>query len=173
MIARENAREAEWKARREKEAAEASKRRREEKELEDEIARQRDRAKRDEFEKRIDVLTLGEKRFTTNAEKEEFLEDVTRALVRMLVAEEGPMVRARIQNMHPSDAVSVLSSEGRRNPDPIVRDKTQTVCDTRTIPDWRARCGELLKRNVLTLPVVMSRFYLSVLVNAAPFTASK
>jgi hypothetical protein len=151
IVARDNAREAERKARREKEAAETAKRRLEEKALDDEVSRQRDLAKLDEFEKQIDVLTIGEKRFATNTEKNEFLENATRALVRFLAAHEAPAVRAKIQYMSPRDAVNALNSLATRRSEPSAREQVDKTCNARTVPDWRAACGKLLKRDVLKL----------------------
>ena len=151
IVARDNAREAERKARREKEAAETAKRRLEEKALDDEVSRQRDPAKLDEFEKQIDVLTIGEKRFATNTEKNEFLENATRALVRFLAAHEAPAVRAKIQYMSPRDAVNALNSLATRRSEPSAREQVDKTCNARTVPDWRAACGKLLKRDVLKL----------------------
>jgi hypothetical protein len=173
IVARDSARDTERKARRGKEAAEAAKRRLEEKALEDEVSRQRDLAGREEFEKRIDALTTGEKRFVTDAEKYEFLEHATRALVRFLAAHEPPAVRAKIQYIPPRDAVSALNSLGTRKSDASANEQVEKTCNARMIPAWRARCGDLLKRDVLALPVVTTGFYLSVLVNAATLTSKR
>lgn len=97
IVARDNAREAERKARREKEAAETAKR------------------------------------------------------VRFLAAHEAPAVRAKIQYMSPRDAVNALNSLATRRSEPSAREQVDKTCNARTVPDWRAACGKLLKRDVLKL----------------------
>ena len=176
MVARDAARDAEQKKRQEKRSAEEDKRRKEQKALDDEIIRQRDLLNRAEYDKRIDALALGQKRFVSDAEKQEFLEETTGVLVRLLVATQGHPAHAlrwKVVNRSPRDAVDIINYEGKTMPDMALRAEAQKICDARTIPDWRIRCGEVLKREVLKLSVVTARFYLSVLVNSAPFSTSR
>ena len=78
-----------------------------------------------------------------------------------------------MSNRSPRDAVDLINYEGKGTPDTAVRAEAQKICDARTIPDWRIRCGDVLKREVLKLPVVTLRFYLGVLVNSAPFATNR
>ena len=112
----------------------------------------------------------------SDAEKQEFLEETTGVLVRLLVATQGHPAHAlrwKLQNRSPQDAVDVINYEGKTMQDLAFRAEAQKICDARTIPDWRIRCGEVLKREALKLSIVTIRFYLSVLVNSAPFATSR
>jgi hypothetical protein len=180
IVARDDARDAKWKARREMEAAEYAKRRAEEKALEEEVTRQRAAAKskqlRAEYERRIDAITTGQKHFANYTEKTAHLEETLRVLVQLLAATEGHPAKAldrRIQRLNPADALAVINMEGKEMPSAEARAEADRICGARTASGWRDRCADLLKRHVLKLPVGITRYYLNAVTNAAPVAGGK
>ena len=180
VVARDDAREAERKISREKQAAGYAKRQAEEKALDNEIERQRAATKsarlKVEFDTRLDDLRSTQKRFASVAEKSAFREATLKALVGLLALTEGHPAKAlswKIEKLRASDAVAVIDMDGKENPNAKLRAQVDDICDARNHTEWRQRCGRLIKEHVVELPVYSMQYHLSALVASIPVGESK
>ena len=175
-LAREEARDKEWKARSAKAAADNQADQIQQKALADEKQRQRDAAANKqaaaEFARRLDAIANDEVNLPIRADRLRYRDETLAVLVQLLATTPGHPVKdawPRVYNLRPADVIAVVTQD--RKPIPgassTARDELEASCaDGRPISAWRARCAAGLKRYAPEAAPMVIRSRLDILVES-------
>jgi hypothetical protein len=177
---RDEARDAERKARRKKEADERELRRQEDKALEDAVQRQRDKVNHEklaaQFAQRLDAVITGGRIFPVFGQQAAYIEEIYKIYVELLLATEGhpaQALRRKIERMRGDDAISVLDMEGKNPSDAAARRRVNEACEMPSPTGWRERCATALKQDAVRVPPGIVRRHIDGVIRGVTFAGGR